>query len=172
MMKEGVKYTGVPSAEELEQIPGIAGEARFEEGPVAVIECVQEIPCNPCEKACPFGAIAVGQPITNLPVLDEAKCTGCGSCLAKCPGLAIFLVHKNYTEATALVEFPFEYLPLPKAGNTVACGGRDGAYVCDGRVVKVNQNKAFDGTTLVSVEVPKKYYMTVRTICRKKQEKA
>ena len=36
-MREGVKYTGVPSPEELAGIPGIAGDARFEEGPVAVI---------------------------------------------------------------------------------------------------------------------------------------
>ncbi len=169
-MNEGVKFSGIPSAQELAAIPGIAGPERFEQGPVAVIECVQEIPCNPCEKACPFGAITVGQPITALPVLDEEKCTGCGVCLAKCPGLAIFRVHKNYTEDTALVEFPFEYLPLPREGDTVACGGRDGAYVCDGKVLKINQSKAWDGTTLVAVAVPKQYYMTVRTIGKKKED--
>ncbi len=168
-MKDEIRFTGIPSAGDLAAIPGIAGEERFEKGAVAVIECVQEIPCNPCEKACPFGAITVGQPITSLPVLDEEKCTGCGACLAKCPGLAIFRVHKNYTEDTALVEFPFEYLPLPQEGDTVACGGRDGNYVCDGKILKINQSKAFDGTTLVAVAVPKEHYMTVRTICRKKE---
>jgi len=43
---------------------------RLAKGPVAVIECVQNIPCNPCEAACPARAITVGQPITALPVLD------------------------------------------------------------------------------------------------------
>jgi len=133
-----------------------------------VIECVQEIPCNPCEKACPFGAIVVGQPITNLPVINEDKCTGCGACVSKCPGLAIFLVHKNYTETTALVEFPYEYFPEPAEGATVPCGGRDGQYLTDGVVVKARKSKATDGTTLVAVEVPKAYYMSVRTICRKR----
>jgi len=166
-MKEGVKYTGVPTMEELKATPGLVSEARFESGPVAVIECVQEIPCNPCEKACPFGAIVVGQPITNLPVINEDKCTGCGACVSKCPGLAIFLVHKNYTENTALVEFPYEYFPEPVEGTTVPCGGRDGQYLTDGVVVKARKSKATDGTTLVAVEVPKEFYMSVRTICRK-----
>lgn len=166
-MKEGVKYTGVPAIAELAATPGLVSEARFEEGPVAVIECVQEIPCNPCEKACPFGAITVGQPITNLPAIDEKKCTGCGVCLYQCPGLAIFRVHKNYTESTAMVEFPFEYLPTPKEGMTVRCGGRDGQFLTEGTVIKARKTKQSDGTTIVSVEVPKEYYMDVRTICRK-----
>ena len=109
----------------------------------------------------------MGQPITNLPVIDENKCTGCGACLAKCPGLAIFRVQKNYTDTTAMIEFPYEYLPVPEAGATVPCGGRDGGYICDGKVIRANKAKAFDGTTLVSVEVPKEYFMAVRTICRK-----
>ncbi|MDR1192940.1 MAG: 4Fe-4S binding protein, partial [Peptococcaceae bacterium] len=131
------------------------------------IECVQEIPCNPCERACPFGAIAVGRPITNLPILDEEKCTGCGACLALCPGLAIFRVHKNYTADTSLIEFPYEYLPLPREGSAAPCGGRDGQYIADGTVIKARQGKRSDGTTLVTVEVPKQYYMDIRTICRK-----
>lgn len=166
-MKEGVKYTGVPTMEELRATPGLVSEERFEQGPVAVIECVQEIPCNPCEKACPFGAITVGQPITNLPAIAEEKCTGCGVCLYQCPGLAIFRVHKNYTATTSMVEFPYEYLPVPVEGSVVPCGGRDGQFLTMGTVIKATKTKKSDGTTIVSVEVPKEYYMSVRTICRK-----
>jgi Fe-S-cluster-containing hydrogenase component 2 len=162
----GVKYTGFPSWKELEFSPGLVRNVRFDKGPVAVIECVQEIPCNPCEKACPQGAITVGRPITNLPSLDEEKCIGCSNCLASCPGLAIFWVHKDFTDTTSLVEFPYEYLPLPEEGSTVPCGGRDGEYIAHGRILKVKQTKQNDGTTLVLAEVPKEYFMDIRTICR------
>lgn len=66
-MTEGVRFTGIPSAEELRGASGIPSQERMKKGPVAVIECVQEIPCNPCENACPFGAIKIGDPITNCP---------------------------------------------------------------------------------------------------------
>jgi Fe-S-cluster-containing hydrogenase component 2 len=164
---DGVKYSGIPSAQELEDAPGYPFPERVEKGPVAIIECVQEIPCNPCEKACPHNAITVGQPITNLPNLDSQKCIGCGQCLSSCPGLAIFLVHKNYTNTTSLVEFPYEYLPLPEEGATVPCGGRDGAFIAEGKVVKIKQTRHNDGTALVAVEIPKDYFMDIRTICRK-----
>jgi Fe-S-cluster-containing hydrogenase component 2 len=166
-MKSGVKYTGIPSEEELLASPGAPSLARLERGPVAFIECVQDIPCNPCEEACPFGAIAVGEPITNLPVLNCEKCTGCGACIAQCPGLAIFKVHLHYTETTSLVEFPYEYCPLPRKGDMVPCGDRRGDHVTDGRIVSVKNAKAQDGTAVIGVEVPKAYGLEVRTICRK-----
>ena len=165
-MNRGVKFTGVPSMEEIKACPGTPSEERFEKGPVVAIECVQKIPCNPCEAACPFGAIEVGSSITNLPKLDEEKCIGCGICIPKCPGLAIFKIHKNYSETTSLVEFPFEYLPLPEKGTKVPCGNRFGKYIADGRVLDVKNEKKNDGTTLISVEIPKEYFMEIRTIYR------
>lgn len=166
-MNNGVKYTGIPSEEELLASPGVPSSERLSQGPVAFIECVQEIPCNPCEEACPFGAIFVGEPITNLPVLKGEACTGCGACIAKCPGLAIFKVHLHYTEATSLVEFPYEYSPLPRKGDTVPCADRKGDYVADGRVVSVKNAKAQDGTAVVAVEVPRAFCLEVRSLCRK-----
>ena len=168
-MNQGVNYTGIPSEEELLASPGRPSLERLEQGPVAFIECVQDIPCNPCEEACPFGAIIVGEPITNLPVLYGDKCTGCGACIAKCPGLAIFKVHLHYTANTSLVEFPYEYCPLPGKGEIVPCGDRKGDFVTDGRVVSVKNAKAHDGTAVVGVEVPKACCLEVRTICRKEQ---
>ncbi len=166
-MNKGVRYTGMPSLEELQNSPGTPSLERIEKGSVAFIECVQDIPCNPCEKACPFGAITVGNPITNLPSLDEEKCTGCGVCIAKCPGLAIFRIHKNYTDNTALVEFPYEYFPLPQKGEEVPCGDRAGEFVTMGKVSSVKNPKAYDGTSVITVEIPKEFYNDVRTICRK-----
>lgn len=36
-----------------------------------------------CERACPFGAIAMDE--RGLPVIDVHKCTGCGICVRECP---------------------------------------------------------------------------------------
>lgn len=107
-----ITKVGFLNSAELKEAGRYPSEERLAKGPVAVIECCQNIPCNPCETACRFGAITVGDPITNLPVLDESKCVGCGVCITNCPGLAIFVVDKSKGAAT--VSFPFEYLPLPE----------------------------------------------------------
>ena len=165
-MKEGVVYTGIPSPAELAVCPGIPSEERQRRGRVAVVECVQEIPCNPCEAACKFGAISVGEQITALPRLDEEKCTGCGLCVPGCPGLAITIVDKSRDDGRAEVEFPFEYLPLPAKGQTVTAAGRAGEEVCRAEVASVKTGQAFGGTTVVGILVPLEFADQVRTIKR------
>lgn len=152
-MTKGVVYTGVPSEEELKQAGGVPDQERLAKGPVAVIECVQEIPCNPCEAACPFGAIKVGDQITNLPVLDAQKCTGCGTCVAACPGLAIFTVDMTYSRQEAAVEFPYEYRPLPEVGVIVEAVNRSGQVIGKGRILRVRQPKQFMRTCVVQMAV-------------------
>lgn len=165
-MEKGIIYDGYPSMEEIRQANGWPDEERFAKGPVAVIECVQQIPCNPCERACPFHAIHIGEPITNTPQVDRSKCIGCGVCVAACPGLAIFLVDKSYSDTEAKVSFPFEYEPLPKEGDEVKALSRGGEYVCQGRVVKVMTPAKNDHTPVITLAVPKEYADTVRTMER------
>ena len=153
---------GFPTIEELEEYGRMPSEERYRKGPVAVIECLQEIPCNPCEAACKFGAIYVGMPITNLPVLNEEKCTGCGQCIAQCSGLAIFVVDKTYSETEATVSFPHEYLPLPEKGQRVRAVNRAGEYVCDATVLRIVNSKMNDHTPVVTVAIPQNFADDVR----------
>ncbi len=133
---------------------------------MAVIECAHEIPCNPCESSCKFGAIEVGSPITNLPKIVEEKCIACGQCVISCPGLAIFIVDKTYSDTEGIVSFPYEYYPLPEEGSTVKAVTRSGHPICDGRVLKVRLTKQADRTPIVTVAVPIEHVDMVRSIKR------
>ena len=135
-------------------------------GRVACVECVQEIPCNPCEGICNVGAIVVGDQITNLPCLNEDKCTGCGLCVANCPGLAIVIVDKSYSETEGTVDFPFEYLPLPNKGDVVDAVDRGGEVVCKGTVLAVTKVKSYVGTAVVRLKVPMEHVDEVRSMKR------
>ncbi len=151
---DGVIYTGVPSPQELDKCPGMPSQEMMKTKKVPRIECVQEIPCNPCEGICPTGAIHIGENITDLPVLSAQNCSGCGLCVANCPGLAITMIDKSYDDSHATIDFPFEYLPLPQKGDVVQAVGRDGQEVCKGEVLSVKKLKAYDCTTVVSIKVP------------------
>lgn len=165
-MSDSILNNGYPSMEELKACNGYPSEERFKRGPVAVIECVQEIPCNPCEAACKFGAITVGNPITNLPRLNDNICTGCGVCIAQCSGLAIFVVDKTFSETEAAVSFPHEYLPLPEKGQVVDAVNRSGEIVCKGKAVRINNIQKNDCTPVITLAVPKQFADIVRGMKR------
>lgn len=158
---------GYISKQELIDAKQDISDERYAKGPVAVIECVQEIPCNPCEGACRFNAITIGEPITNLPKINEANCTGCGVCVAQCPGLAIFIVDKAYSDTEATVAFPYEYTPVPAVGEEWEAVNRKGEVQCKAKIVKVMNPKAFDRTPVVTVAIPKEYADEVRSVKRK-----
>jgi len=162
----GILTDGYPSMEEIRATNGWPDKERYAKGPIAILECVQEIPCNPCEDACPFGAIHVGSPITNIPTLAEEKCTGCGVCVAQCPGLAIFIIDKTYSTTEATVSFPFEYFPLPEKGDTVQAVNRACEFVCDAKVIKIINIKKHDHTPVITIAVPKEFADSVRSIRR------
>ena len=128
-----------------------------------MIECTQNIPCNPCQDACPKGCIRIGEKITSLPAVDAAKeCVGCGMCVASCSGQAIFLIQEDVGPGVGEVTIPYEFLPLPRAGDTGTALGRDGRPVCTATVVKVRSSPAFDHTNLLTIKVPNDMLMKVR----------
>lgn len=167
MLKE-VKRDGVLTEEVLRQTPGYPAEAlKNAKRPLVVVECAQNIPCNPCETVCPQNAISVGEPITNLPTVNPALCTGCGICVAACPGLAIFLVNPDAGNGEATVTFPYEYLPAPAKDDAVTAVDRAGKPVCGATVEKVVSVKSYDMTKVVTIRLPREHIHAVRGIKRK-----
>lgn len=144
--------------------PGIPPESRMRRGPVAVVECFEEIPCDPCEPACPRGAIRVGSPITNLPVLDPDRCDGCGLCIPACPGQAVFVVDLSLPDGMASVSMPYEFLPLPRKGDVVLALDRNGQPLGPARVLRVANPRSFDKTPVVTIEVPEAWAASARGV--------
>lgn len=158
------RRTGVLSQMELAATVAEPTKERLEAGPVVMVECIENIPCNPCAYACPRKAITIEGELTDTPQVDFSKCNGCTLCIAKCPGLAIFVVHKNFSTTEAAVTIPYELLPRPEAGARVECLDRAGRTVGKGRVVKVLDSKALNRCAVVTVAVPKRFWNTVRSI--------
>ena len=136
---------------------------RSKKNGLVVIECPQRIPCNPCNTSCPVGAVIPLSDINDLPEIDYTKCTGCAMCVAKCPGLACFVVDMTFGRDLALMKLPYEMLPLPSAGEQVDCLNRIGEVVCRGKVEGVSEPWK-DKTRVVSVSVDKKMTAQVRAI--------
>jgi len=153
---------GIPTKKDIEMMT--PSNERFAKGPVAIVECFQEIPCNPCVKACKRGAITMPRDINDLPVVDFDRCNGCSLCISMCPGLAIFVIDKTYSEKLALVKLPFEYVPVPQAGQFVAVHDRAGDELGCYEVVRVTPGGKMNMTYTISVAVPQELAMAVRDI--------
>lgn len=139
---------------------------RINKGPVAVVECYQKIPCNPCQTACPVGAIHIGEDINEIPERDENLCGGCGVCVAKCPGLSIMIVDGSKSDKTVEFRIPYEFLPLPEAGEKVIGLDRAGKPVCEAKVIRVMNPPAFDRTPVVTLEVDREFLYDFRNFRR------
>jgi len=163
-MAEDSSKTGFLSDEELKGGPGIPSETRRRKGPVAVLECLEDIPCNPCESICKFDAIAVGEDITTPPRLTEDNCVGCRSCVPICPGQAIFIVDESLPDDRAAIEMPYEYRPLPQKGDMVTALDRAGRQIGDATVTAVKKSEKMDRTATVIIEVPRNWSMRTRAI--------
>lgn len=150
---------GYIAEDEIERFPGVTRKA----GIHPVMECSQNIPCNPCQDACPKHCIKIGAHITSLPAVDEsAACIGCGMCVASCSGQAIFLIQEDYEPGFSTITLPYEFLPAPQKGE-IGCGlDRSGKPICEAEVVEFKTSKAFDHTNLLTIKVPEKYVMQAR----------
>jgi len=152
--------TGIPTDDDLEKIT--PDKKRLAKGAVVIIECFQEIPCDPCAISCKLGAIKPFKDINDLPIVDFDKCTGCGICISSCPGLAVFVIDMNYSDKKSLIKLPHEMLPLPEKGEDVYALDRAGSILGKVKVVRVLKIK--NKTNIISLEVPKSMVMKVRSI--------
>ncbi|MBQ3784122.1 MAG: FAD-dependent oxidoreductase [Lachnospiraceae bacterium] len=151
---------GYMTEEELSKFPAASYKAK---GIHPVIECTQNIPCNPCQDACNFGCIRVGKNITQLPAInEEAKCVGCGMCVASCSGQAIFLVDEDLEDGYAAVTFPYEFLPTPQVGDKGTALDRQGQAVCPTEIIDIKKAPVMDKTAVVTMKIPKEYVNTAR----------
>lgn len=150
---------GYIAEEEVGRFPGVTKRI----GIHPVMECTQNIPCNPCQDACPKHCIRIGENITSLPgIYESSECSGCGMCVAACSGQAIFLVDDTYEEGYASVMIPYEFLPLPQKGEKGVALDRSGRPVCEAEVIDVRSGKAFDKTNLLTMKVPSDFAMKAR----------
>ena len=160
---------GFVGDDEIERFPGVT----HRKGIHPVIECTQNIPCNPCQDACGRKCISIGDNITSLPIaVADSECVNCGMCVASCSGQAIFLVDEDCGDGSATVTLPYEFLPLPAEGTKGIALGRNGQEVCEAAVVSVKSLKAFDKTNLLTMRVPKEYAMKARFFRVKTEEAA
>lgn len=155
---------GYIDEEEINRFPGVTKKVEIH----PVIECTQNIPCNPCQEACKFGCIKIGEKLTSLPVVNsENNCMNCGMCVASCPGQAIFLLATKGNDA--FITMPYEFLPYPEIGDIGTALDRSGRKVCSAEVVSIKTKAAFDKTALLTIKIPHDFADTARFF--KKEEK-
>ncbi|MDO9510933.1 MAG: FAD-dependent oxidoreductase [Bacteroidales bacterium] len=95
-----------------------------------IIDCIYGFACNPCEFACPHGAITKTSTST-VPNIDFDKCIGCMDCVYQCPGLAIF----GYNIKKDWLFLPIEYEVAE--GAEVYLVDNNGKKLGDGIIEKI-----------------------------------
>jgi Fe-S-cluster-containing hydrogenase component 2 len=152
--------TGIPTQEQvLSRFPEQKALIR----PKAILECYEDIPCNPCSTSCPFNAIEIGDNINKQPKLHVDLCTGCAVCVPSCPGLAIVIAQIKGDQA--IFKIPYEFEPKPQKGEIWDGVNRSGEVICDAHIESVVINQKQDHTAVVTASVPLEFlhdFVTVR----------
>jgi glycine/D-amino acid oxidase-like deaminating enzyme/thioredoxin reductase/Fe-S-cluster-containing hydrogenase component 2 len=110
--------------------PKLPDQERMKAKPFVLIDCLYGFACNPCQFACPHGAI-VKVSSNTVPDIDFNKCIGCMKCVYQCPGLAIF----GYNQAKNQLFLPVEY--FAGEGADVFLVDNNGSKVGRGKIEKI-----------------------------------
>lgn len=101
-----------------------------------------------CVKACPFGAMGMGQ--DGLPRVIEGKCKACGKCVSACPKNLFCLIRQDkpyYTNCSSL-DLGKQVMSVCKVG-CIAC--RKCQRSCPAKAIEIVNNLAvFDYTKCVN----------------------
>lgn len=126
-----------------------------ENGVRPIINCLQEIPCNPCSTVCPVHSInMIGDPIMGIPNFTD-KCIGCAKCVLVCPGLAITLVDYRKDNKHPIITLPYEISNYSVTKDDIVdCVDFNGNFVGSFNVYQV-VNNPLSKTQLVKIKVPK-----------------
>jgi Fe-S-cluster-containing hydrogenase component 2 len=123
---------GFNTRDELKELKALPPQELLEGRRVAIIECTEEIPCNPCGHVCRINAIEK-KSISAPGIVDWENCMGCTQCVAVCPGLSLFM--QMIKDGKGYVTMPYELLPSPKVGQKAKLFDREGKKVGIGTIV-------------------------------------
>ncbi|MBT3750162.1 MAG: FAD-dependent oxidoreductase, partial [Bacteroidetes bacterium] len=110
--------------------PVVPDKERSKQKGFVLIDCLHGFACNPCEFACPHGAITKTSTST-VPDINFSKCIGCMDCVYQCPGLAIF----GYNLKKDWLFLPIEY--STQANQEVYLVDNNGQILGDGIIEKI-----------------------------------
>jgi Fe-S-cluster-containing hydrogenase component 2 len=156
-----LEQNGIATKEMFEKL--LPTVERRKQGPYVVMECYEEIPCDPCVTGCSRKAVSMVD-INALPVVNQDMCNGCTRCVGICPGLACFVIDETVGDGKVKIVLPHEMLPVPEANIVVDALGRDGSVVGEAQVLKVMSGKSLDRTNLISILVDEELLYDVRSI--------
>ena len=145
-----LESTGIASREMFEKL--LPSAERRAKGAYIVMECYDEIPCNPCVTSCNFNAVKMAE-LNACPTVDYNNCVGCGNCVSHCPGLACVMINETVGDGKIDITIPYELTPVPEKGAIVDALGRDGQKVGDAEIVRVLSNAKMDHTNVVTMRV-------------------
>ncbi|MFX1547223.1 MAG: FAD-dependent oxidoreductase [Promethearchaeota archaeon] len=148
--------------------PKTRGVPPEEDGIFPIFHCDQEIPCNPCTTVCPQHQIETENDlITSLPYFKgEKMCTGCGKCVAVCPGLAISLLDYRKDKENPFVTLPHEMSDQSiEKGEQITIMSNEGV-LGEFPIKRIRKLKRYPRTLLITVKLPKevaKYAIGIKT---------